>query len=287
MDIEAWLRELGLERYEQAFRENEIDAEILPKLPSTISKHRRDRRRAPTQAPRSHCVLDRPSQRRQRSRAPQPSSPSAEPAEAERRQLTVLFCDLVGSTELSARLDPEDCAGDPRLSALRCSRGRGLRRTRRQVYGRRGARLFRLATGARGRCRAGGARGLELVEDRRGRNWHAGRCRLAARVGIATGRVVVGELIGAGAAQEEAVVGETPNLAARLQAIGEPGSVVISQATRRLVGGLFELGRSRPTAAQGLRRASCSLAGRGRGPRRGSVRSAARRAPHAVGRARA
>jgi class 3 adenylate cyclase len=64
---------------------------------------------------------------------------------------------------------------------------------------------------------------------------------LAARVGIATGRVVVGELIGAGSAQEEAVVGETPNLAARLQALAEPGSVVISGRTRRLVGGLFEL----------------------------------------------
>ena len=64
---------------------------------------------------------------------------------------------------------------------------------------------------------------------------------LAARVGIATGLVVVGDLMGEGAAREEAVIGETPNLAARLQALAEPGTVVISQATRRLVGGLFEL----------------------------------------------
>jgi class 3 adenylate cyclase len=60
------------------------------------------------------------------------------------------------------------------------------------------------------------------------------------RVGIATGLVVVGDLIGAGAAQEQAVVGETPNLAARLQALAEPGAVVISSSTRRLTGGLFE-----------------------------------------------
>jgi class 3 adenylate cyclase len=64
---------------------------------------------------------------------------------------------------------------------------------------------------------------------------------LAARVGIATGLVMVGELIGEGAAKEQTVVGETPNLAARLQALATPGSVVISQATRRLVGALFEL----------------------------------------------
>ena len=63
---------------------------------------------------------------------------------------------------------------------------------------------------------------------------------LQTRVGIATGLVVVGDLIGAGAAQEQAVVGETPNLAARLQALAEPGAVVIASSTRRLTGGLFE-----------------------------------------------
>jgi class 3 adenylate cyclase len=63
---------------------------------------------------------------------------------------------------------------------------------------------------------------------------------LQVRVGIATGLVVVGDLIGAGSAQEQAVVGETPNLAARLQALAEPGAVVIASSTRRLIGGLFE-----------------------------------------------
>ena len=84
---------------------------------------------------------------------------------------------------------------------------------------------------------------------------------LAARVGIATGLVMVGELIGEGAAREQTVVGETPNLAARLQALAAPGSVVIGQATRRLVGGLFELADLGP-APQRLRRAARRLAGR-------------------------
>ena len=72
---------------------------------------------------------------------------------------------------------------------------------------------------------------------------------LAARVGIATGLVMVGELIGEGAAQEQTVIGETPNLAARLQTLAAPGSVVIGQATQRLVGGLFELADLGPRRA--------------------------------------
>ena len=86
---------------------------------------------------------------------------------------------------------------------------------------------------------------------------------LAARAGIATGLVMVGELIGEGAAQEQAVVGETPNLAARLQALAEPGSVVISQATRRLVGGLFELTDLGPQRLKGFAEPLVGLAGRG------------------------
>jgi hypothetical protein len=68
----------------------------------------------------------------------------------------------------------------------------------------------------------------------------AASASLQVRVGIATGLVVVGDLIGAGAAQEQAVIGETPNLAARLQALAEPGAVVIASSTRQLIGGLFE-----------------------------------------------
>ena len=67
-----------------------------------------------------------------------------------------------------------------------------------------------------------------------------GPVKLRARIGIATGLVVVGDLVGSGEAQERGIVGETPNLAARLQALAEPDTVVIAAGTRRLVGGLFE-----------------------------------------------
>ena len=145
---------------------------------------------------------------------------------------------------------------------------------RRQVHGRWRARLFRLAAGARGRGRAGGAGG---ARDRRGGGGAggAGGAPLAARVGIATGLVMVGELIGEGAAQEQTVVGETPNLAARLQALAEPGQRGDQPgdppAGRRAV----RADRSRPATAEGLRRASHGLAGRGRRSRRRPLRGAA------------
>ena len=93
--------------------------------------------------------------------------------------------------------------------------------------------------------------GLAIIDALAGLETPAG-ARLAVRIGIATGLVMVGELIGEGAAQEQAVVGETPNLAARLQAVAEPGSVVISQATRRLVGGIFELADLGPQRLKGF-----------------------------------
>jgi class 3 adenylate cyclase len=108
--IAAWLRQLGLERYEEAFRENEIDAEILPKLTAddlkdlgiTTVGHRRKLLEA-------IAALAEPASVPQVVQsAPAEAAPRAGPAEAERRQLTVLFCDLVGSTELASRFDPED-----------------------------------------------------------------------------------------------------------------------------------------------------------------------------------
>ena len=100
---------------------------------------------------------------------------------------------------------------------------------------------------------------------------------LAARVGIATGLVVVGDLLGEGAAREEAVVGETPNLAARLQALAAPGAVVIAEATRRLVGGLFELDDLGPRALKGFAEPVRGLPRRRRGPGEEPLRGAARR----------
>ena len=158
-----------------------------------------------------------------------PRNPSpAISGEAERRQLTVMFCDLVGSTALSTRHRSRGSArGDRRLSALR-------RRTVGRFAGFVAKYMgdgvliyFGYPRGARGRCRAGGAR--RARRHRRGRQATT-RKRLNVRLGIASGLVVVGDLIGAGAAQERGVVGETPNLAARLQALAEPSTLVIAEA---------------------------------------------------------
>ncbi len=159
---------------------------------------------------------------------------------AERPQLTVMFCDLVGSTALSARLDPED---------LRAVIG-AYHRCCDKVIGRGGGFVAKymgdgvLAYFGYPRADEHDAEravraALKLVERVAGLDTVAA-APLQVRVGIATGLVVVGDLIGQGASQEQAVVGETPNLAARLQALAEPGTVVIAPSTRRLTGGLFE-----------------------------------------------
>src|SRR5271169_3683915 len=233
MDIAAWLRKLGLEQYEPAFRANEIDEGVLPNLTAedlkdlgvTLVGHRRRLLDAI-----AALVTEAPAL---------PDAPS--PGPAERRQLTVMFCDLVGSTALSARLDPED---------LRKIIGAYQRAVTKVVAGLDGFVAKYMGDGvlvyfgypqaheddAERAVRAG----LGLI-DAVGR-LDVKSARLRARVGIATGLVIVGDLIGEGSAQEQLVVGETPNLAARLQALAEPGAVVIAAGTRRLVGELFEYG---------------------------------------------
>jgi class 3 adenylate cyclase/tetratricopeptide (TPR) repeat protein len=168
-------------------------------------------------------------------------SPPAQPGStAERRQLTVMFCDLVGSTGLAARLDPEDmreiigtyqrcCAehiiksggfvakymGDGVLAYF------GYPQAHEDDAERAARTALALAEAV---CQ------LQVGHD----------LALRVRVGIATGLVVVGDLVGEGDARERGVVGDAPNLAARLQALAEPGDVVISNSTRRLAGGMFE-----------------------------------------------
>ena len=253
MDILAWLRELGLERYEQAFRENEIAADILPKLTAddlkdigvTIVGHRRKLLEA-------IAALAHPTLAQQAGPStPAEASPTARPAAAERRQLTVMFVDLVGSTALSAALDPEEMG-----AAIRVYQNAVAGETLRfeghiaKFMGDGVLAYFGWPQAHEDDAERAVRAGLALVETV-GRLEVAGR-RLAARIGIATGLVVVGESVGEGEAQERAVVGETPNLAARLQALAAPGSVVISQATRRLVGSLFELTDLGPTRIKGF-----------------------------------
>jgi class 3 adenylate cyclase len=232
MDIAVWLRDLGLERYELAFREDEIEWEALPKLTAEdlkdlgvlLGSHRRK-----LLAAIAALQGDAPSSMERASAAPA----------AERRQLTVMFCDLVGSTELASRLDPEDLrevvaayqgavaqavAGFDGFVAKYM--GDGV-----LVY-------FGYPQAHEDDAEHAVRAGIDCI-DAVGR-LDVGSIELQARVGIATGLVVVGDLIGEGSAQEQSVVGETPNLAARLQALADPNAVVIAAGTRRLVGDLFE-----------------------------------------------
>src|SRR5246500_887364 len=233
MDIGGWLRGLGLERYEQASRENEIDVRVLPELTADDLKelgvaaigHRRLLLKAIADLVASAgraAAEDVPA-----------ASPASAPGEAERRQLTVMFCDLVGSTPLSARLDPED---------LRGIIGAYHRCVAEIVEGFGGFVARYMGDGVL--VYFGYPRAHEDDAER------ATRCGLAlvdrvpqlnqaeelhARVGIATGLVVVG-----GEVVEHDVAGDTPNLAARLRAVADPDTVVVAASTRRLTGDLFE-----------------------------------------------
>src|SRR5215204_2892203 len=169
--------------------------------------------------------------------APREAEPNHSASSAERRQLTVLFCDLVGSTTLSARLDPEDMRDV--LRAYQNAVTGEIARLEGHVAKLMGDGVLAYFGWPKARedeaeraVRAGLAV-VEAVERLRAPSGEA----LACRVGIATGLVVVGDLVGIGAAQEEAVVGDTPNLAARLQQIAEPGAVVIAEPTHRLLSG--------------------------------------------------
>ena len=237
MDVSSWLRALGLENYVQAFRANDIDAEVLPRLTSddlnalgiTSVGHRRrllDAIAALGQGPAP---------------AAEPIAAAARPPEAERRQLTLLFCDLVGSTELAARLDPEDLRGI--MSAYQRCAGAVVERFEGHVAKYLGDGVlayFGWPQAHEDDAERAARAGLALVHEVPQLELQAA-VRLQARIGIATGLVVVGDLIGDDEARERAVVGEVPNLAARLQALAAPGTVVIGEATRRLVGRLFEL----------------------------------------------
>ena len=172
---------------------------------------------------------------------PAPTEP-APPQGPERRQITVMFCDLVGSTALGARLDPEDLR-EVIAAYHRCVTGAVIR------YGGFVARYmgdgvlvyFGYPTAHETDAEHAVRAGLSVIEAIAGLATMAGPPgTLATRVGIATGLVVVGDLIGAGASREEAVVGDTPNLANRLQTLAEQNTVLIADSTQRLTVGLFE-----------------------------------------------
>jgi class 3 adenylate cyclase/predicted ATPase len=175
-----------------------------------------------------------------RNRARPGKKPTVQAAEAERRQLTVMFCDLVGSTALSQRLDPEDMREVIRAYQDTCAGViTGFEGFVAKFMGDGVLAYFGYPRAHEDDAERAVRAGLALVEAVGELAAPAGE-PLATRIGIATGLVVVGDLIGEGASAEETVVGDTPNLAARLQALATPDAVVIAPATRRLLGGLFE-----------------------------------------------
>ena len=238
--VADWLEKLGLGQYAQRFAENDIGFVILPDLTDQdLEKigvaslgHRRLLLRAIGE-------LDSVGKR-----TPEPESAPAAPAVAshdvaERRQITVMFSDLVGSTALSVRMDPEDLRFV--ISAYQKCVAETVKRFGGFVakYMGDGVLVYFGYPQAHEHDAERAVRaGLELI--RAVGDLKSGTA-LQTRVGIATGLVVVGDLIGSGAAQEQAVVGETPNIAARLQSIADPNAVVIAESTRKLLGNLFDL----------------------------------------------
>lgn len=180
--------------------------------------------------------------------------PGAAPPEAERRQVTVLFCDMVGSTELSARLDPEDLRAI--ISGFHAACARAIAQADGFVAKYLGDGL--LAYFGYPRAEEDDAeravRAALAAVEATGRLRSADGEPLAARAGIATGVVVVGDAVGEGASLERGMVGETPNLAARLQALAAPGTVVIAPSTRRMLGRLFEYRELGPQNLKGFSR---------------------------------
>ncbi|MBV8613225.1 MAG: AAA family ATPase, partial [Acetobacteraceae bacterium] len=184
--------------------------------------------------------------------APRPARPAV-PA-AERRQVTVMLADLVNSTEIGARLDPEDT--HEVIRAWRdCVTGLIVRHGGfvSHYMGDAALALFGYPQAHEADPERAVRAGLAIVQAVSRLDTPAGPAgTLAMRVGLATGLVVTGDLIGAGSALEWSVVGEIPNLAARLQALAEPGTVVIDTATRQLNGALFEYRAHAETAVKGL-----------------------------------
>jgi class 3 adenylate cyclase/tetratricopeptide (TPR) repeat protein len=247
IDVASWLQQLGLAQYEPAFRDNEVDGDVLPDLTAedliaigvTPVGHRRKLLSA-------IAALGAAAPAPALTATPASGPPPAPaPIQAERRQLTVMFCDLVGSTALSTGMDPEDLRDVIASFQNRCSAaikrydgfvakymGDGI-----LVY-------FGYPRAHEDEAERSVRASLDIVDAMAELNAEVPRppgIELAVRIGIATGPVIVGDQIGEGTASETAVVGETPNLAARLQALAQPNQIVVSAATRVMLGDHFDV----------------------------------------------
>jgi class 3 adenylate cyclase/tetratricopeptide (TPR) repeat protein len=233
-DLRDWLRSNGFEQYADAFEANDIDLDILPELSE------RDLEQLGLSLGNRRRLLKAIAERGAEVAQSKPADYTGS-SDAERRQVTVLFSDMVGSTALSAKVDPELLGGLIRRyqDAAAGAIGRyggfvakfmgdgvlayfGFPR----AYEDAAERAVRAALGILAEVGE-----IELPDH----------TRVQARIGIATGLVVVGEIIGTGIAQERTIVGETPNLAARLQALAGPDTILVSESTQNLLRGMFEL----------------------------------------------
>jgi predicted ATPase/class 3 adenylate cyclase len=233
IDIADWLRGLGLEQYAKAFRDSDIDESVISHLTAedlievgVASVGHRRKLLAAIAALKSES-------------AGATSAPDkAGPTPAERRQLTVMFCDIVGSTAISSSLDPEDFGRF--LGAFQKVCVDAVERFGGSVakfMGDGALVYFGYPVAHEDDAERAVRAGLALVEAT---DALALPIQPQVRVGIATGLVVVGDLIGEGSAQERVAVGETLNLAARIQAAAPPASVMVGQLTHRLAGHAFD-----------------------------------------------
>jgi len=246
--VSAWLENLGLGRYAEAFQRNAITWDVLPELKENdlealgvLLGHRKILLRAIAQ-------LSPSAESRSPASLPIGVSPDTLPfpperEQAERRQLTVMFCDLVDSTALSRRLDPEDLQEVIRRFLDAWSHTIGRFNGYIAKYMGDGMLVYfgypQAHEDDAERAVHSGLAILDTVKALHHDTPHP-EFSIAARIGIATGHVVVGELMGQDTAKERSVFGETPNLAARLQALATPNQLIIDPVTKRLVGQEFE-----------------------------------------------
>ena len=265
MDVEAWLRGLGLEKYVELFAANAVGLDVLPDLTDADLKELGvalgDRKR----------LLKAPATLR---RAATDAAPAAGPIPAEeppgeRRQVAVLFADLAGYTALARELDAEELHGLlDGFFAVADRADRGARRHRRQAHRRLRHGRVRRAGGARQRRRAGGARGAG--HPRRDAALSARTARpIAVHIGVASGQVVASGTGGPGH-RTYTVTGNSVNLASRLTDLAAPGEILVSDAVRRALAERLECDEVGALEVKGYRRARPRLAA----PRAARVRRA-------------
>ena len=258
MDVAVWLRSLGLGKYEAAFRENEVDDRVLPNLTAEDLKELGvmalgHRRKFLDAIAALHADEGAKTRATTQESAELPASAPTIEATAERRQLTVAFIDLVGSTALGGELDPEDLIR--LLSQYReaCVAAIGKFEGHVAQYLGDGILVYFGFPQAQEDAADRAVRaGLEIVEKVGQLRQPDGRT-LQARVGIATGLVVTRGATGVGTAGEETVVGDTPNLAARLQSLADPGCVLVGPTTHHLISDFFEFSFLGEHAIKGFR----------------------------------